>query len=195
MNRRRALVPPRPTRRTKTTGTTVARPDRSGTSREGAATALQALLVDHLERAYRGPAWHGPALRAALRGLGPAAALWRPAAGRHCAWELLLHAAHRKFAARKTLTGQRLRFPRPGRAFPTLPAPANRAALRGDLRLLDDQHEELLAALRALDPARLADRRGRWRLVDLLLGIAAHDVYHAGQIRLLLRLRQPTATP
>ena len=51
------------------------------------------LLVDNLDRAYRGRSWHGTALRGTLRGLSPAVALWRPAPDRNSIWDLLLHAA------------------------------------------------------------------------------------------------------
>ncbi len=41
-----------------------------------------------------------------------------------------------------------------------------------------------------LDPADLEKRseRRRWRHEEMIAGIAAHDLYHAGQIQLLKRL-------
>lgn len=147
-------------------------------------------LIDNLDRAYRGPSWHGTALRGTLRGLSPADARWRPGADRNCVWDLLLHAAYWKYVVRRKLTGeQRGSFPRDGANFPALPEPADAAAWQADLALLDDQHAQLRAAIAAIDPGTLLQKRGSWRLVDYAHGAAAHDLYHAGQINLLKRLR------
>lgn len=148
-----------------------------------------ALLVDNLDRAYRGPSWHGTSLRGTLRGMTPARALRRPAAKRNCVWDLVLHTAYWKYVVRRKLTGEaRGSFPREGANFPALPEPANAAAWKADLRLLDEQHELLRAAVLALAPANLERKLGSWRVIDLALGAAAHDLHHAGQINLLKRL-------
>lgn len=149
------------------------------------------LLVDNLDRAFLGPSWHGTALRGTLRGLTPAGALWRPTKGRNCIWDLLLHAAYWKYVVRRRLAGaDRGSFPRPGSNFPALPDPADARALRADLRLLDEQHELLRQTVVAIAPDRLHRRKGPWRTLDLVLGAAAHDLYHAGQINLLKRLQR-----
>jgi hypothetical protein len=56
--------------------------------------------------------------------------------------------------------------------------------------MLDEQHRRLREVVRALSPKALGERlRGsRHRIDTLVYGIAAHDVYHAGQIQLLKRL-------
>lgn len=147
------------------------------------------LLVDNLDRAYRGRSWHGTALRGTLRGLTPAAAVWRPAPKRNSAWQYLLHAAYWKYVVRRKLTGEaRATFPRAGANFPALPVPADAAAWKIDMRLLDEQHELLRTAVLHLDPDELEGKRGSWRTVDYVLGAAAHDLYHAGQISLVKRL-------
>ncbi|MCA8955609.1 MAG: DinB family protein [Planctomycetes bacterium] len=148
------------------------------------------LLVDNLDRAYRGRSWHGTSLRGTLRGLTGEAALWRPQPQRHCIWDLVLHAAYWKYVARRKLAPQSPRFPRAGSDFPHLPDPADPRALAADLALLDEQHALLREAVLALRPAQLGEARGSWRVVEYVLGVAAHDLYHAGQINLLKRLRQ-----
>jgi len=149
-----------------------------------------ALLLDNLDRAYRGPSWHGTSLRGTLRGLTPAAAMWRPRPRRNSIWDLLLHAAYWKYVVRRRLGGDaRGSFPREGANFPAPPARADARALRADLTLLDEQHELLRAAVAALDPASLGARRGAWTVGNTVLGAAAHDLYHAGQINLVKRLR------
>lgn len=155
------------------------------------------LLLDNLDRAYRGPSWHGTALRGTLRGVTPKMAVWRPATDRNSIWDLLLHAAYWKYAVRRKLTGDgRGTFPRAPANFPALPEPANAAAWKSDVALLDEQHELLRDAVISLDPSRLerrlerrvAKKPGSWRMIDYVFGAAAHDLYHAGQINLQKRL-------
>lgn len=158
-------------------------------TRTRAADPRLELLVDNLERAYRGPSWHGTSLRGTLRGMTPALALRRPAPERNCIWDLVLHAAYWKYVVRRKLSGAaRGSFPRDGANFPALPERADAAAWKADLALLDEQHELLRAAVLALEPASLERKLGIWRRIDLVLGVAAHDLHHAGQINLLKRL-------
>ena len=60
-------------------------------------------LLAALEEAYKGPAWHGPSLRAALKGIDAKQAAKRQGPGRHNIWELAIHAAYWKFAVRRQL--------------------------------------------------------------------------------------------
>ena len=69
-------------------------------------------------------------------------------------------------------------FPAAGRK-----ANASEAAWRADKELLEREHRALRAAIeKVLDTAR-----GE-RFLRQIYGVALHDVYHAGQIRLLRRL-------
>src|SRR2546422_3774234 len=64
------------------------------------------------------------------------------------------------------------------------------AEWKTDLRLLLDLHAKLkrvISELTSKDLAMIAPG-SKVRNVDLLTGIAAHDLYHAGQIQLLKRL-------
>ncbi len=156
----------------------------------GSADTRITLLLDNLDRAFRGPSWHGTSLRGTLRGLMPAVASWRPGPKRNSVWDLLLHAAYWKYVVRRRLTGDvRGSFPREGANFPAPPAQADARGLRADLALLDEHHELLRAAVVALAPDSLERRLGKWRVIDYVLGAAAHDLYHAGQINLVKRLR------
>lgn len=149
-------------------------------------------LVALLDSAYHGPAWHGPSLRATLRGVDAERAEWRPAPGRHSIWELVVHAAYARYrVARRLDPGRTARFARPLTRpwWPGIdPAPDGRpAAWERDRALLDDQHRQLVEVVRAMPAERLRRvRRGaRHTLADEVVGVALHDVYHAGQIRLL----------
>jgi hypothetical protein len=61
---------------------------------------------------------------------------------------------------------------------------------KADVDLLDDMHDALRAAVMRLS-AKDLDRTPAGKKVSnfaLLSGVAAHDLYHAGQIQLLKRL-------
>ncbi|HUP47100.1 MAG TPA: DinB family protein, partial [Thermoanaerobaculia bacterium] len=69
-------------------------------------TALDIILAA-LDEAYERKSWHGTNLRGSLRGMTPQEAVWRPAPGRHNAWELAVHAAYWKYAVRRRLRGDK----------------------------------------------------------------------------------------
>lgn len=151
-----------------------------------------ALLTQLLDSVFDGRAWHGTTLRGSVRGLRVEEALWRPGPRRHCIWELVLHTAYWKYATRRRLSGARKgAFPRPGSNWPRLPAVRDEAAWRRDVALLVEQHRLLVETVAAFPAARLGRRPpgGRWTFAEMVHGTAAHDVYHAGQIQLLKRLR------
>jgi len=151
--------------------------------------ADRGLLLVILDESFDRPAWHGPNLRRALRGVSPVRAAWRAAPGRNSIWELLLHCAYWKYAVRRKLVGgPRGAFPRRPANFPAVPALADAAAWRADLALLEEEHRRLREAVASLPAQRLRQRGGRSAPLRLIRGIAAHDLYHAGQIRLLVKL-------
>jgi uncharacterized damage-inducible protein DinB len=148
-------------------------------------------LVDLVDEAFNRRSWHGTSLRGSLRGLSESDVTWRPGAGRHNTREIALHAAYWKYAAWRRLTGgTRGRFPLPGSNWFPVPKGTKRA-WRDDLALLDEMHAQLREAVTLLDPAAL-DRpaKGAFTTAALVRGIAAHDLYHAGQVQLLKRLRR-----
>lgn len=161
------------------------------------------LLLALLDQCYNRTSWHGPNLCASFRGLTPAQAYWRTAPGRHNIAEQVLHTAYWKYAVVRRLRGQkRGSFPLKGSNwFPVTQTPSH-AEWAQMAANLDDQHQQLRAAVADLPPGRLlaAAPGGResakkritnWALIS---GIAAHDVYHAGQIRLLRALQGAEAS-
>ncbi len=157
------------------------------TSKRGGRRQIE-LLLDLLDSAYEKKAWHGPNLKGALRGLTPRQAAWRPALSRHNIWEVAVHAAYWKYAVTRRLKGEkRGSFPVKGSNWFQRPVSSTEQAWRQDLALLDEQHRKLRAAVEELPVAAL-DRRSAGsaqKNVTLISGIAAHDLYHTGQIRLL----------
>jgi hypothetical protein len=149
------------------------------------------LLLGLLDEAYNRKAWHGPNLRGAIRGLDARVAAWRPSAGRHNIWEIVVHCAYWKYAARRRILGEtRGAFPLKGSNWFARPAAASSQAWRSDVALLQDMHERLRPAVAGLSPRDLKKipRGSRVPNLAVISGIAAHDIYHAGQIQFLKRL-------
>ena len=148
------------------------------------------LLLALLDEAYDHPAWHGPNLRGALRGLSAEQAAWRPGPGRNSIWQIALHCAYWKYAVCRRLSGEGRRgsFPRKPSNWPALPARLGAGSWKADLALLDEQHRWLRGNVATFPDEELGKRLGKSTAVRLIYGIAAHDLYHAGQVRLLIKL-------
>jgi len=154
-------------------------------------TAPIALLLEVLDQAFDRRAWHGTGLWGSLRGLKPRDALWRPAPGRHCIWELVLHTAYWKYIVRRRLERDPdLAFPRAGSNWLPLPERPDATALKRDVTLLRVQHRLLRETIARFPVRRLRHKgwRSNWSNMQHIYGIASHDLYHAGQIQLIKRL-------
>lgn len=156
------------------------------------ATVERRQLLLAMEEAFNRKAWHGTNLLGSFRGIQPAAAAWRPGPGRHNIWEIIVHAAYWKYAVLRRITGgKRGGFALKGSNWFPRPQVVSARALSADIALLKRSHAELLEAAEEISPSGLRRRPagGRYTVEAMLRGIAAHDVYHAGQIQLLKRLR------
>jgi len=156
-------------------------------------------LLAIIDQAYDRKSWHGTNLRGSIRGLSAAEAAWRPARNRHNIWEIVVHAAYWKYAvSRRFSKAPRGSFPLKGSNWFKRPEgpKAAESAWREDVALLQSTHEALRAEVARLKGGVLGrtPRRSQVSNFDLLAGIAAHDLYHAGQIQLLKRLRHRVAT-
>ena len=147
------------------------------------------LVLALFDEAYEKKTWHGPNLRQSLKGVTAKQAAWRPGPARHNIWELTLHAAYWKYALRRRIEGEkRGSFVLKGSNFFTRPEKGKltEAAWSADKKLLEREHRALRVAVAKL----LRTPRGA-KFAKQLYGIAFHDIYHAGQIRLLRRLMEP----
>jgi hypothetical protein len=146
------------------------------------------LVLVLLDEAYEKKTWHGPNLKQSIKGITAKQAAWRPGPGRHNIWEVTLHAAYWKYAVRRRMDGgKRGSFALKGSNFFIRPEKGNlnEAAWSADKKLLEREHRALHGtAAKVLRTARAA------KLLPQLYGVAFHDIYHAGQIRLLRRLME-----
>jgi hypothetical protein len=143
--------------------------------------SVKSVLLQALDTAFDKKSWHGPTLIGALRGVDAATAGKR-VRGRKTVWEQALHAAYWKQRILNKLAGPS-RFPRRGSNWPAAPAKADETAWQADVELLRQIHARLRKAVAEL-PKNGLDAKTAW----LIQGAASHDLYHAGQIKLLLRL-------
>ncbi len=153
-----------------------------------------AMLIGGLDEAFDHRSWHGTNLRGSLRGVTAAQARWRPAPGRHNIWEIAVHAAYWKYAIWRKLAGTARGsfafrgsnwFRRPGRS-------EGAEAWAEDVKRLVARHQQLRDAFATLAASALDRPFGGsvYTAAQVVRGLAAHDLYHAGQIQLLKRLQR-----
>ncbi len=146
------------------------------------------LALTLLDEAYEKKTWHGPNLKQSIKGITAKQAACRPGPGRHNIWEVMLHAAYWKYAVRRRIEGgKRGSFALKGSNFFARPEKGklNETAWSADKKLLEREHRALrVAVAKVLHTARGAKE------LRQLYGVAFHDIYHAGQIRLLRRLME-----
>jgi hypothetical protein len=151
---------------------------------------MRSALLAAIDQAYDHASWHGTNLRGSLRRVSARQAARRPGRQRHNIWEIAVHCAYWKYAVLRKITGQkRGSFALTGSNWFARRVALTERAWRDDLKLLDDTHRAMRAAIAALPESRLrATARSGKSIGWLIQGIAAHDLYHAGQIQLIKKL-------
>lgn len=151
------------------------------------ATALRCL-----DPSTKRPAWHGaPTLIGVLRGVNAKQALWRPAKNVRCIWQWTLHAAYWEHTVANRLTGDVQPFDRRPTDWPDPPHPADDPAWKSDRKLLKHIHARLVDIVTNFDPEaldRVPPGGEKWTAVELIHGIAEHDLWHTAQVKLIKRL-------
>ena len=152
-----------------------------------------ARLVNQLERAVDGDAWHGDPVIAVLGRVTFDTAHARPAKAAHSIRDIVRHMTAWTREVHRRMNGEVAAEP-PGGDWP--PADGDdEAAWRAEVAAFEAANDALVADLRALDDARLlepiTDRRhkngkGVTRYV-LLHGLVQHHAYHSGQIAILAK--------
>jgi uncharacterized damage-inducible protein DinB len=151
-----------------------------------------AILLQALDEGYERKAWHGPNLKGSIRGVPAESAAWRPRPDRHSIADNVAHAAYWKYAVRRRLTGEkRGSFALKGSNWFTLSSPLTESRWKQYTALLDAEHRALRDVVASFPRERLQlfPQVGKVSYLNQILGIAMHDVYHAGQIQLLKRLQ------
>jgi uncharacterized damage-inducible protein DinB len=147
-------------------------------------------IVDQLQRAFEGHAWHGPAVRELLADVSAAQADARPIAQAHSIWEIVLHISTWEHIVRRRLQGEVINGLADEEDWPAV-RDSSEAAWRQAVHDLEERHRALRDAVAQLDEARLTAKvPGKDHSVYVMLhGIIQHDLYHAGQIAVLKKAR------
>jgi uncharacterized damage-inducible protein DinB len=143
------------------------------------------LIADELDRALRGPAWHGSSLAELLDGTSFEQAVQRPIPAAHNIWELVLHITSWANIATRRITGGQVApyhdedWPLVGNMIPERWAAAQAGLMQS--------HDALREAVLGLDDERLLENapESKNTVAVLLHGVAQHAAYHGGQIALL----------
>ena len=151
-----------------------------------------ARIADQLRLAFDGHAWHGDSLFQILKGVTAAQAAARPIKSGHTIWELVLHIAAWDGAVMRRLGGVAVRLSA-AQNFPPV-KDTSEAAWRKALAEVRSVHEELVAAVAAFPDSRLDEavpgkRAAHHTFYYMLHGVVQHELYHAGQIALLKKVR------
>jgi uncharacterized damage-inducible protein DinB len=144
-------------------------------------------VIAALRGAFEANGWHGPTVLGSVRGVSPLDAGRKPPRAHHSIHELVDHIAYWEAVVLRRYLGPGKQSPR-GRGDWRPPA----GSLAESVRRMEEGHRALIAAVSALRDEDL-DRKvptssGPRPLVEVLHGLAAHDAYHAGQIRLTRKL-------
>ena len=142
-------------------------------------------MVDQLNRAFVGEAWHGPALMEILEGIDANAAAARPVPKAHCIWELVIHLAGWEKVVCRRLQGEVATLSDAQNFGPV--DSTTEPSWQRTVRNLRETHAELIELVSALPESRLATRvPGKdYDVRFLLYGAVQHAAYHAGQIAIL----------
>jgi len=155
-------------------------------------------LLALIDQAFDQRSWHGTNLRGSIRGMKVEAAAWRPHPKRHNIWEIVVHAAYWKYIVRRRLRSEaRGSFPLKGSNWFERPKNGilTEAAWKADVALLVETHKSLREAVGRISAGELHHTPPKSTVSNftLIAGIASHDLYHAGQIQLLKRLREASS--
>jgi uncharacterized damage-inducible protein DinB len=139
-------------------------------------------LIDQLERAMDGDAWHGDPVMSVLARPGYAQADAAPPNGAHSIRDIVRHMTAWTREVHRRVIGAPV---------------AGEAAWRAEIAALEAAHQALLADLRNMtdtqlfeptsDPRNRETGEGVTKYV-LLHGLAQHHAYHSGQIAILAKL-------
>ena len=143
-------------------------------------------LLGELRRAYRGGAFHGPAVFEILDGVDAAAAAAKPVPGAHSIWELALHVATWNRVPARRIRERRAIDPTDAENFPAV-GEATEAAWAGAKAELAASVDALAAEIAALPADRFGEIvPGRsYTVLTMLDGAVQHALYHAGQMALV----------
>jgi uncharacterized damage-inducible protein DinB len=143
-------------------------------------------ILDQMDRAFSGDAWHGPPLMSLLDGLSAEDASKHGVSNAHSIWELVYHISSWKIIARHRLLGEAVDVSTE-RDWPPVWEVSDIAWKRAveDLRETQARLRQVVGELRECDLEEKAGGPPDYTRYVLIHGILQHDLYHAGQMAIL----------
>ena len=144
------------------------------------------LLLRIVEEAYDLATWNETNLRSTIRRVLAEEAGWRPRHARRNIAEIVLHCAYWKYALRRRLLDERRgSFSLKGTNWFEVPRRLSKEQWSDYVALLDEEHKKLCRAVRGTEKELLYSSSSARDLTQRVFGVAMHDAYHTGQIRLI----------
>ena len=151
-----------------------------------------ARLADQIRRAFEGEAWHGDPLLEVLSDVNAKTAAARPIKNTHSIWELVLHISGWDNAALRRTGGAAVDL-KDEENFPPVKDTTD-AAWRKTVEEVKKTHDGLVKAVAGFPDSRLNEqvpgkKESYYNYFYLFSGIVQHELYHAGQIAILKKMR------
>jgi uncharacterized damage-inducible protein DinB len=142
-------------------------------------------ILDQMDRAFSGDAWHGPSLMSVLDGISGEDASKHPIHGAHSIWELVNHIAAWSTISQHRLSGETVEITTE-RDWPPV-WEASDTAWKRALENLAESHARLRDAIKGFSDEQLEENAAGpdYSRYVVLHGVIQHDLYHAGQIVML----------
>jgi uncharacterized damage-inducible protein DinB len=142
-------------------------------------------IVDQMDRAMSGEAWHGPHLEELLKDVSAAQAAAYPVNGAHSIWELVHHVAAWNLILASRASGTAVNVT-PEQDWPPV-KDTSAASWKKAMEGLRSARAKLRGKVEKMNDARLDEiAPGKdHNLYVMLHGGVQHDLYHAGQIAIL----------
>ena len=153
-----------------------------------------AALIRQIVATHDGEPWYGSSRMSLLKGLRYTQAAAQPVPGGHSIWGLVLHMTAWTNEVRRRLAGHAPAEPAEGDWPPVTEVSAS--AWEAARQSLENSHQQLVAEMKAMPESRWHEMVGELHqpalgtgldVEGMLIGLAQHDAYHAGQIATLRR--------
>ena len=150
-------------------------------------------ILDQMDRAFSGDAWHGPPLMRLLEGISAEDASKHVVPGAHSIWELVHHVSAWHSIVQHRLQGEMVDVTAE-RDWPPV-WEVSEPAWKRALESLVESRARLRQVAATLRDDQLDEKIGATDVscYQIIHGVIQHDVYHAGQIALLRKALGLTA--
>ena len=143
-------------------------------------------ILDQMDRAFSGDAWHGPPLISLLEGILAEDASQHAIKGAHSMWEIVHHITAWNAIMRREMLGETVSIT-PEQDWPPV-RNMSESAWREAVESLVDARSRLRGVVQGLRDDQLDEKpvkRTENSRYVMLHGLVQHDLYHAGQIAVL----------